>query len=109
MPHFERFYEAKLRGALGVADAKAVLDLRGLDLGAAEAALADLVARHPGAPATVAVRIDSPGEGGGETLFQPVGRTLLAARRLGLIAHLHILPAEDGLGFYVAFTAGEGL
>ena len=110
MPHFERFYEAKIRGALGDADAEAVLDLRGLGPDAAEAAVEAMLAQAPGhpssAPTTVAVRLDPPGEGGGETLFQPVGRRLLAARREGVIAHLYTLPAEDGLGFYVAVVHG---
>ena len=49
-----------------------------------------------------------PPEGGGETLFQPAGRLLLDAKRRGLIERLQTLPAQDGLGFYVAL-AGCGL
>jgi DNA-nicking Smr family endonuclease len=105
MPFFDDFYAGKLRGALGVADAQAVLDLRGAKLPQAQASLDALIERSRfGAESSVAVRIDPPAEGGGETLFQPVGRTLLQARRKGLIARLHPLPAHDGLGFYVVFT-----
>lgn len=105
MPHFEVFYADKLRGSLGVAEAGAVLDLRGIGREAAEASLRGLLERSRfGAPATVAVRLDPPPEGGGETLFQPVGRLLLDARRRGWIERLHTLPGRDGLGFYVGLT-----
>jgi hypothetical protein len=52
----------------------------------------------------VAIRLDPPPEGGGETLFQPAGRLLLDAKRRGLIERLQTLPAQDGLGFYVALS-----
>jgi hypothetical protein len=112
MPFFDDFYAGKLRGSLGTADAQAVLDLRGAPLPQAQASLEALIERSRFGPeASVAVRIDAPVQGGGETLFQPVGRLLLQARRKGLVARLHPLPAHDGLGFYVVLTgrvaAGE--
>ena len=57
-----------------------------------------------GAGKTVAVRLDPPPEGGGETLFQPVGRLLLEAKRRGWIERLQTLPAADGLGFYLTLS-----
>lgn len=106
MPYFDDFYAKKLRGSLGVADADSVLDLRGA--GRADAALKDLTEllerSRFAAPTTVAIRLDPPPEGGGETLFQPVGRLLLDAKRRGWIERLHTLPPGDGLGFYLALA-----
>ena len=105
MPHFEEFYANKLRGALGVTDAEAVLDLRGASREQAAASLQDMLERSRFAqPKTVAIRLDTPQEGGGETLFQPVGKALLEAKKRGWIDRLQTLPARDGLGFYVALA-----
>jgi hypothetical protein len=105
MPHFEEFYANKLRGSLGVTDAEAVLDLRGATREQATASLQDMLERSRfAATKTVAVLLDPPPAGGGETLFQPVGRALLEARKRGWIDRLQTLPAQDGLGFYVMLT-----
>jgi hypothetical protein len=105
LPHFEDFYAAKLRGSLGVTDAESVLDLRGANRATAEASLKDMLERSRFAKGkTVAIRLDPPPEGGGETLFQPAGRLLLDAKRRGLIERLQTLPAQDGLGFYVSLS-----
>jgi hypothetical protein len=105
VPHFEDFYAAKLRGSLGVTDAESVLDLRGSNRPTAEASLADMLERSRfGKGKTVAIRLDPPPEGGGETLFQPIGRLLLDAKRKGLVDRLQTLPGGDGLGFYVALS-----
>lgn len=105
LPHFDDFYAAKLRGSLGVTDAESVLDLRGANKATAEASLRDMIERSRFAKGkTVAVRLDPPPAGGGETLFQPAGRLLLDAKRRGLVERLHTLPAQDGLGFYVALA-----
>lgn len=105
MPHFEDFYANKLRGSLGMADADSVLDLRGTNRPTAEASLADMLERSRfGKGKTVAIQLDPPPEGGGETLFQPIGRLLLDAKRRGLVERLQTLPAGDGLGFYVALA-----
>jgi hypothetical protein len=105
MPYFDEFYEGKLRGSLGVADADALLDLRGASRARAEASIRDMLERSRFAqPKTVAVRFDPPPDGGGETLFQPVGRLLLEAKKRGWIERLQTLPAHDGLGFYVALA-----
>jgi hypothetical protein len=108
LPFFESYYEGKLRGSLGVTDAEAVLDLRGASPTQAEASIKDTLERSRfGAGKTVAVRLDPPPKGGGETLFQPVGRLLLEAKRRGWIERLQTLPAADGLGFYLALS-GKG-
>lgn len=105
MPHFEEFYAAKLRGSLGLADAESVLDLRGATLASALASLREMLERSRfAAGKTVAVRLDAPPEGGGETLFQPVGKQLLDAKKRGWIGRLQTLPERDGLGFYVALA-----
>ena len=105
LPDFDDFYTRKLRGSLGIADAEAVLDLRGVARARAEASVRGMLERSRfSQPKTVAVRLDPPPEGGGKTLFQPIGRLLLEAKRRGWIERLHMLPAHDGLGFYVALA-----
>jgi hypothetical protein len=98
LPHFDPFYEAKLRGTHGIAEADAVLDLKGTTRAEAEALVEDLIERSRFAEGrSVALVLDPPPPGGGETLFQPSG----------LIGQLQTLPAADGLGFFVAL-AGRG-
>lgn len=105
MSDFEDFHAAKLLGSLGVTDAESVLDLRGTNRPTAEASLKEMLERSRFAKGkTVAIRLDGPPDGGGETLFQPAGRLLLDAKRRGLIDRLQTLPVQDGLGFYVALT-----
>jgi hypothetical protein len=108
LPFFESYYEGKLRGSLGATDAETILDLRGVPRAQAEASVKDMLERSRFAPGkTVAVRLDAPPEGGGETLFQPVGRLLLDAKRRGWIQRLQTLPAQDGLGFYVSLSGKQ--
>src|SRR3954451_5978629 len=103
MPHFDEFYANKLRGSLGLADAQAVLDLRGAARAKAEASIKDMLERSRFAePKTVAIRLDPPPEGGGATLFQRIGRLLRDARRRGWIERLQSLPVVDGLACYSA-------
>lgn len=105
MPHFEEFYADKLRGGLGIVDAEAILDLRGVSREQASVSLQEMLERSRFAQAkTVAIRLDPPPEGGGETLFQPIGKALLEARKRGWIDRLQTLPSQDGLGFYVALA-----
>jgi hypothetical protein len=105
MPHFEEFYANKLRGGLGVTDAESVLDLRGASREKAAASIQDMLERSRFSQAkSVAIRLDPPPEGGGETLFQPVGKALLEAKKRGWIDRLQTLPAHDGLGFYVVLA-----
>ena len=105
MPHFEEFYADKLRGTLGVADAESVLDLRSASREQAAASLQDMLERSRFAQRkAVAIRLAPPPAGGGETLFQPVGKALLEAKKRGWIERLQTLPAHDGLGFYVVLA-----
>jgi hypothetical protein len=105
MPHFEEFYADKLRGTLGVTDAESVLDLRDASREQAAASIQDMLERSRFAQRkAVAVRLAPPPEGGGETLFQPVGKALLEAKKRGWIERLQTLPAHDGLGFYVVLA-----
>jgi hypothetical protein len=105
MPHFEEFYANKLRGSAGVAEAESVLDLRGASREQAAASLQDMLERSRFAAAkSVAIRVEGPPEGGGETLFQPIGKALLEARKRGWIDRLQTLPAHDGLGFFVVLA-----
>ena len=82
--------------------AQAELDLRGLDRAAALDRLARLIDERvaPG-PTRYAVRIDPPSPGGGETLFHPIGRFLLDARRRERIARFAPLAEPAGGGFFV--------
>jgi hypothetical protein len=105
MPHFEEFYADKLRGGLGLVDAESVLDLRGATREQAALSLQDMLERSRFAQGkSVAVRLAPPPEGGGETLFQPIGKALLEAKKRGWIDRLKTLPADDGLGFYVVLA-----
>jgi len=105
MPHFEPFYADKLRGSLGVVDAEAVLDLRDASREKALNSIQDMLERSRFARGkAVAVRLSPPPEGGGETLFQPVGKALLEAKKRGWVDRLQTLPAQDGLGFYVVLA-----
>jgi len=105
MPHFEEFYANKLRGGLGVVDADSVLDLRSASREQAAASIQDMLERSRFAAAkSVAIRLAPPAEGGGENLFQPIGKALLEAKKRGWTARLQTLPAQDGLGFYVVLA-----
>jgi hypothetical protein len=105
MPHFDEFYANKLRGSLGVVDAEAVLDLRSASREQAAASIQDMLERSRFAQGkAVAIRLAPPPVGGGETLFQPVGKALLEAKKRGWIDRLQTLPSQDGLGFYVVLS-----
>lgn len=57
-----------------------------------------------GRPESVIIRIDPATPSSGETLFLPVGRALLEARRRRFVTRCHPLPEADGSGFYVQFS-----
>ena len=93
MPHFEDYYASKLRGSLGVSDAEAVLDLRGASREQAAGSIRDMLQRSRFAQGEERRRASpGPPEGGGETLFQPVGKALLEAKKRGWIQRLQTLP-----------------
>lgn len=100
MPHLDPEQALHLLGK--APEAQAELDLRGLARDAALERLRQLVERRvaPG-PTRYAVRIDPPVPGQGETLFLPVGRTLLAAKRAGRIFAFAPLSEPPGGGYFV--------
>lgn len=80
------------------------LDLRGATPVLAERSIARMLERSRfRRPRLILVSIDPPSPGGGETLFQPVGRQLLAARRAGLLSLCRALDpsANTGVGFCI--------
>ncbi len=77
------------------------LDLRGAAPALAEAALAAALARPGALPESLLVRISPATPTSGETLFQPLARQLLAARRQGLVLAFAPLPPAAGAGFHV--------
>lgn len=104
MPHLDPEQARHLLHDGAAADAE--LDLRGLAPAEALARLKRLVEEpvRPG-PARYAVRIDPPVPGGGETLFHPVGRFLLDARRRERVASFAPLADPPGGGFFVELGA----
>ncbi len=100
MPLFE---PDSLRALVGArADGERTLDLRGASLSHAWPAITQMLerSRFEGLRSVV-IRIDPATATSGETLFLPIGRKLLDARKRGLIARFHPLPEADGGGFFV--------
>jgi hypothetical protein len=80
------------------------LDLCGLDPAHAAASVERMIERsrfRP--PRTVTIRMEPPTGEGGETLFQPIGRMLVAAMRAGRLVRCRPLP-EPGTGFWIVLT-----
>jgi len=98
MPHFARNPLELLTLQPGEADAD--LDLRGLTVEEALAQVAGLLAApRDSGPRSYRLLFDPPSGDGRETLFQPLGRQLLAARRAGTLGSC--LPLADGAGYYI--------
>lgn len=97
-PHFDDNPLSRLAFLTPQADAE--LDLRGLTKRSALAAIERLLEAGP-TPArrTYRVRFDPADGERGETLFLPVGRRLLAARRAGELARC--LPLQSGDGYFI--------
>ncbi|TVR60518.1 MAG: hypothetical protein EA420_14010 [Candidatus Competibacteraceae bacterium] len=86
-------------------EAEAILDLCGADRQQAHDAIERLLEHGGLGPSTrVIIRLDPATPTSGETLFLPVGRHLLAARRQRRIARFSTLPDADGGGFYLEFA-----
>jgi hypothetical protein len=104
MPFFDHNPLSSLADAEGRAQAE--LDLRGLQFDEAlrrvELLLSDV--RTPGA-ASYLIRFDPAVPGRGETLFLPLGRRLLAARRAGILDSC--LPLPDGAAYYIGLSTGN--
>jgi hypothetical protein len=98
MPFFD---QNPLTGlALEAGDADQTLDLRGLDEFEAIERVEGLL-NDPGACGSYLVQFDAASVIARETLFLPVGRRLLKARRDGAIRRC--LPVSDGTGYYIEF------
>jgi hypothetical protein len=106
MPHLDPELALHLLGQ--TPEAQAELDLRGLELAQALEKLRRLLVEPvaPG-PTRFAVRIDPPVPGAGETLFLPVGRYLLEAKRAGRIFAFSPLADPAGGGFFVDLGLGK--
>ena len=105
MPFFE---SNPLSGLAGTGQrAEAELDLRGLAFDEALDRVEALLSqdREVGA-ASYLIRFDPAVPGGGETLFLPLGRRLLAARRAGILESC--LPLPDGAAYYIGLSTGSG-
>jgi hypothetical protein len=99
MPYFDENPLQHL--AVQADDADAVLDLQGQSHDEALKQVEALLQDPTAAADTYLVKFDSARHDGKETLFQPLGRRLLQARRDGLLTRC--LPAADGTGYFIAF------
>ena len=108
MPFMTEEEARGLFGPGGPADRE--LDLRGVEPPRALRMLERVIrdGGH-GRPESVTIRIDPATPSSGETLFLPVGRALLEAKRRRIVIHCHPLPAADGGGFYVEFAGDRKL
>ena len=91
----------RLIGRGGPADYE--LDLAGGDAVHAGLAIERMLERQRfrGEARSVVVRLDPASPTSGETLFQPVGRQLVAAMKRGLVTRCAPLSPKDGAGFLV--------
>ena len=100
MPIFDPEQLRDLVGDRASADQE--LDLRGVSAAEARIAIERMLEGQDSAEATtLVIRIDPATPTSGETLFLPVGRQLLEARRRQLIHSFTPLPEGDGGGFHV--------
>lgn len=102
MPFFEQNPLQQLTIQPGEADTE--LDLRGLANEPAMAAVNDLLARSE-MRGTCLIRFTAATNDGQETLFLPLGRRLLQARRDGRLNRC--LPTSDGAGYFIEFSTGK--
>ena len=105
MPLFE---PDSIRALVGDrANGEHTLDLRGVCLSHARLAISQMLERrHSDGLTSVVIRIDPATATSGETLFLPIGRQLLEARKRGLVTRFQPLPEADGGGFYVELPGG---
>jgi hypothetical protein len=96
MPYFDDNPLDKLALQPGSADQE--LDLRGLESVDALARIEQLLDSATRAK-TVIIRFDAAANDGRETLFLPIGRRLLAARRNGQLKRC--LPLSNGSAYFV--------
>ncbi len=109
MPFLDERNLRRISGRTGPADYE--LDLTGVDAEHARVAIERMLERQRfrEAPRSVVIRIDPAGPDSGETLFQPVGRQLVAAMKQGLISRCRPLAPKDGAGFTIELPGrGDG-
>lgn len=82
-------------------DAETTLDLQGMPVDQAMRVIEALL-DAPGDLRNCLIRFDGAAGDGRETLFLPLGRRLLQARRDGRLDSC--LPASDGAGYFIAFA-----
>ncbi len=83
------------------------LDLKGLDQAHGVESVRQMLEKSRfRKPRSIRIVLDPPGRDGEETLFQPVGRMLLDAKKSGVLDNLTPLPVNAGLGFFL-ITAGK--
>jgi hypothetical protein len=99
MPFFDENPLNKL--LLQPGDAETTLDLKGIPLDQAMQTVEALL-EAPGDIRSCLIRFDGAAADGRETLFLPLGRRLLQARREGRLTRC--LPASDGAGYFIAFA-----
>jgi len=97
------FDQEQIRDLVGdEASAEYELNLRGVSAEHAHIAIQRMLERRRFVEATtVVIRIDPATPTNGETLFLPVGRQLLEARRRKLVRRFAPLPDGDGGGLHV--------
>lgn len=107
MPFFEPHETRELLGEAG--SVQETLDLRGLSrMDALRQLDAAIKAPPSGDARALLIRLESPEEAGGETLFQAVGQRLLKAKRQQLVDR--VLPIQQpggGGGFLIECRASE--
>lgn len=99
MPYFDKNPLHKLAFQTDPADA--VLDLQGMTADQAMRAVEGLL-QGPASTGSYLIRFEPASQDGRETLFLPLGRRLLQARREGLLNRC--LPASDGAGYFITFA-----
>ena len=99
MPYFEENPLEKLVFQAGDADNE--LDLRDMPPDQAMALVEDLLNQRTEANSYL-ILFKAADNDGQETLFLPLGRRLLQARRDGVLSRC--LPVADGTGYFIAFA-----
>lgn len=91
----------------GPDDAEYHLDLGGLDGAHAAESVRQMLERNRFRPSrTILVTVGDPAPGGAGSLFQPIGRQLLDARRTGAVAAMKPITSDHGPGFWIR-TVGK--
>jgi len=109
MPFLDERNLRRISGRTGPADYE--LDLTGVDAEHARAAIERMLERQRfrEGPRSVVIRLDPAGPDSGETLFQPVGRQLVAAMKRGLVSRCSPLAPKEGAGFTIELPGrGDG-